>query len=107
MLERRREPRFRAALRVEISGTDAQREEFSERVIAINLSHNGALLWGVKAELRSGDRVVVRCLGRRVQLQVVWILEEGLDGSQVAVRRVHEEPCPWEEALPSATAVGH
>ena len=106
MLERRSEPRFRAALRVEISGTHAQREKFSECVVAINLSHNGALLWGVKAEVHSGDRVVVKCLGRKAQLLVVWVLEEGDDGAQVAVRR-HEGACPWEEALPSATAVGH
>jgi hypothetical protein len=106
MLERRNEPRVRAALWVDVSGTDAQREPFSQRVIAINLSLNGGLLWGVEAELRSGDVITVSYLERKALFQVVWVLEESAVGAQVALHRLAEQPCPWGEALPAATAAG-
>jgi hypothetical protein len=105
MFERRSEPRVRAALWVEVAGTDAQCEPFSERVIAINLSLNGGLLWGVEAELRSGDIITVTYLNRKAQFQVVWVLEESPVGAQVAVRRLAEQPCPWENALPTEVVV--
>ena len=102
MSERRSEPRVRAALWVDITGTDVHREPFSERVIAINLSEHGALLWGVEAELRSGDLITVAYNRRKAHFQVVWVLEESPIGAQVAVHRLPEQPCPWEEALPAA-----
>jgi hypothetical protein len=104
MSERRSEPRVRAALWVEVAGTDVQHEPFSERVIAINLSEHGALLWGVEAELRSGDVITVAYHERKGQFQVVWVLEESAVGAEVAVHRLAEQPCPWEEAL--AAGVG-
>jgi hypothetical protein len=106
MLEHRREPRVAAVLRVEISGKDAQQCPFLDQVLAINLSQNGALLWGVKAELRSGDGITVNYQGRQAQFRVVWILEERRAAVEVAIHRQPGEPCPWEEALPAAMLVG-
>jgi len=106
MRERRSEPRVRAALWVDITGTDAQREPFSGRVIAINLSRNGGLLLGVEAELRSGDVIAVAYRERKALFQVVWVLEESAIGAQVAIHRLADQPCPWEEALPAGAAAG-
>jgi len=106
MHERRSEPRVRAVLWVDISGVDVQREPFSGRVIAINLSRNSGLLWGVEPELRSGDAITVAFQERKARFQVVWTLEENAIGAQVAIHRLAQESCPWEEALPAAAAAG-
>lgn len=104
-MERRSEPRVRVAVRVLISGTDAQRDGCSEQVLAINLSRHGALLWGVKSELRSGDVLTLKYGKRSAQFQIVWVLEEaGGADQQVALRLLEEQDCPWEEALPAVQA---
>jgi hypothetical protein len=104
-MERRTEPRVRVALRVQVCGNDAQQEAFSETVLAINLSRNGSLLWGVQAELRSGGLVTIRYANRAALMRVVWVFDEDdVQGSQVALRLIKDQDCPWEEALPTPQA---
>jgi hypothetical protein len=104
-IERRREPRVRIAVRVQISGRDAQYEEYSEKVLAMNLSRHGALLWGVQAELEPGDILSLSYGQRSAQCRIVWVLDEARGtGSHVAVRLLQNQDCPWEEALPAHEA---
>ena len=104
-MERRSEPRVRVAARVLISGTDAQQDEYSEKVLAINLSRHGALLWGVNSELRSGDVLTLNYGQRSAQFRIVWVLEEARGArTQVALLLLQNEDCPWEEALPAVQA---
>jgi hypothetical protein len=106
MLERRKEPRMRMELRVRVSGSDAACEEFSEHVAATNLSRSGALLSKVKVELRCGDLLAIEYDGRQANFRIVWVLDAAAhEGSQVAVHRVGNRPCPWEKILQSAEAV--
>jgi len=105
MIERRSEPRVRIAVRVTVSGTDTRCEEFSESVVATNLSRGGALLSRVAAELRCGDLIAVRygvCLAR---FRIVWVLDMGNEGSEVAIHRLRGQPCPWEGVLPQPEMV--
>jgi hypothetical protein len=104
-IERRGEPRVRIAVRVQISGTDAQYEEYSEKVLAMNLSRHGARLWGVQAELQPGDVLRLDYGKHSAEFRIVWVLEERRGaGSQVAVRLLQNQDCPWEEALPAQQA---
>ena len=104
-IERRREPRVRIAVRVQISGRDAQYEEYSEKVLAMGLSRHGALLWGVQAELEPGDILSLSYGQHSAQFQIVWVLDEARGtGSQVAVRLLQNQECPWEEVLPAQQA---
>lgn len=107
MLERRSEPRVRSTLRVEISGVGAGCEKFSENVLASNLSRGGALLSGVQADLRCGGFILVRYGEHRAHFRIVWVLESGMGGNDVAIHRVPNERCPWEEALPHEETAGH
>ena len=104
-IERRSEPRVRIAVRVQISGTDAQSEEYSEKVLAMNLSRQGALLWGVQAELQPGDVLQLSYGERSARFQIVWVLEQKRRaGSQIALRLLQNQDCPWEAALPAQQA---
>ena len=104
-IERRGEPRVRIAVRVQISGRDAQYEEYCEKVLAMNLSRHGALLWGVQAELQPGDVLSLSYGQRFAQFRIVWVLDERRGtSSQVALRLLQNQDCPWEEALPAQQA---
>lgn len=101
MSDRRHEDRLRIELRVKVSGVDARCENFSEHALATNISRSGALLSKITAELRCGDLLIVEYGSRRAYYRIVWVLElGGHGGTRVAVHKVGERPCPWEELLP-------
>ena len=107
MIDRRHEERVRIELRVKVSGVDARCESFSEYAIASNISRSGALLSQIFADLRCGDLLVIEYDSRRAHYRIVWVLDSGTQsGSRVAVHRVGNRPCPWEELLPATEAVG-
>jgi hypothetical protein len=100
MSERRKQSRVRVELRVEVSGKDASSETFSQSAMASNLSRSGALLSGVAAVLRCGDRLSVKYGERQAKFRIIWVLDRGAhDGCEVAVHRLAESPCPWEAVL--------
>jgi hypothetical protein len=100
MIERRKGSRVRVELRAEISGMDAACETFSQSVRASNLSRSGALLRGVAAVLRCGDRLAVKYGEQRGEFRIVWVLDRGAhDGFEVVVHRLPNSPCPWEALL--------
>lgn len=100
MDERRQEHRVHVELRVKVSGADACCENFAEHAIATNISRSGALLSHIHSELRCGDLVAVEYGGRRAQYRIVWVLDsEGESGTRIAIHRVGNRPCPWEELL--------
>ena len=104
MDDRRQEHRVHIELRVKVSGVDACCESFSARALATNISESGALLSQINTELRCGDPVIVEYGGHRAQFRVVWILDSGVDGgARIAVHRMGNQPCPWEELLTGET----
>lgn len=106
MLERRNEVRLRIAVRVNVSGIDARCEGFSESVVATNLSRSGALLTGVQAELRCGDRIAVEYGSRTGHFRIVWVIDRGRpEGTQVAIHKLAAEECPWDAVLPVEEAI--
>jgi hypothetical protein len=106
MEERRREPRVRAEVWVEVSGSDARCENYRERVLATSLSRGGALLTQVHAELRCGDLIGVEFGGRHAYFRIVWVLSSGeSQGMQVAIHKLTSQACPWEKMLPAEPAL--
>jgi hypothetical protein len=101
MSDQRHEDRLRVELRVKVSGVDARCENFSEHALATNISRSGALLSKITTELRCGDLLIIEYRRRRAYYRIVWLLELGAHGgTRVAVHKVGERACPWEELLP-------
>ena len=74
---------------------DASCEDFSERVVATNLSRSGALLKNVDIELRCGEVIAIEYAHRQAYFRIVWVLNSGMpQGMQVAVHKLAESPCP-------------
>ena len=106
MMERRKEPRTRLSLPVTVSGTDAEGERFTTTATATSLSRSGALLTGLKAELRCGDMLAVEYEGRKADFRIVWFLNHGQRrAAKVAVHKPGPQPCPWEEVLSADPAL--
>lgn len=102
MEERRAEPRVRAEVWVEVSGSDASCVSYRERVLATSLSRSGGLLTNVRAELRCGDLVGVEYGGCYAYFRIVWVMSFGeRDGMQVAIHKLTSQACPWEKMLPA------
>jgi hypothetical protein len=106
MIDRRAEERVRIELRVKVSGVDVRCESFCEHALATNISRTGALLSHVTTELRCGDLLAIEYGSRRAHYRIVWVLNTGAEGMRVAVHRVGNRPCPWEELLPALEAIG-
>jgi hypothetical protein len=48
--------------------------------------------------------VVIEYGHHRARSRIVWILDAGVEGgSRVAIHRVGNHPCPWEELLAGET----
>jgi hypothetical protein len=106
MEERRKEPRVRAEVWVEVSGKDARCDSYRERVLAMSLSRSGALLTNVHAELRCGDLIGVEHEDCHAYFRIVWVLSSGeMDGMKVAIHKLTSQACPWEKMLPAEPAL--
>lgn len=100
LTEKRKEPRFKVSLTVQIWGKDAQSHEFCQDATAADISLRGALLTNIKQELRSGDLIGLRWQGRSARFRVVWTSIADVHGMRrVALHRLESEACPWLEAL--------
>src|SRR5664279_4180767 len=98
--ERRREPRFKVVLSVQIWGASAEGHEFSQQVLVSDISSRGALLLDFRQKLRCGDLIGLRCNRRTARYRVVWTDATDLAGVvRVALHRLESDDCPWPELL--------
>ena len=104
-IERRRELRAELELTLIVWGVDTRGERFVQEARARDISLSGALLCGLKAELRSGDVIGILYGAHKARYRVVWVRYEGTtDQMLVAVHRMPADTCPWLEVLAPETA---
>jgi PAS domain S-box-containing protein len=100
MIERRSESRIRVQLSVQIFGVDGNGTRFVRDVTASNISRSGALLTNVNLKLRCGDYLAIQYNEHRANFRVVWLCNSGETGHlKIAVHKVENQPCPWQEVL--------
>jgi len=103
-IERRRELRAGIELTLIVWGVDTRGERFVQEARARDISLSGALLSGLKAELRSGDVIGILYSARKARYRVVWVRYEGTtDRMLVAIHRMPADTCPWLEVLAQET----
>jgi hypothetical protein len=99
-IERRREPRTEVNLGLMVWGVDTEGERFLQEARASDISRSGALLSGLRAELRSGDVVGILYAGKKARYRIVWVRRDETSGKiQAAVQRFATDECPWQELL--------
>ena len=87
---RRKQGRTEAKLALKLWGTDASGKPFIDAVSTRNISAQGALLEGVKRQLKPGDAVGLTYQGQKARFRVAWVggagsEEQGLVGLENAV----------------------
>jgi hypothetical protein len=98
--DRRREPRIKADLPIQVWGVDTWGERFLQQAHARDISLSGALVSGLDSELRSGDVIGILYAGKQARYRVVWVRHSGsADKVQAAVHRFAPDECPWKDLL--------
>jgi hypothetical protein len=81
---------------VTIDGREKTGHEFTQKVVATNLSQSGALLSGITKQVRAGDLVWVEHAGTKSRFKVVWVRDsESHQLIQAAIHLLKTELCPW------------
>jgi PilZ domain len=99
-MDRRRNPRVTASLPVRIWGVDAHDLPFMQLASVKNLSSTGAVVHGMRRQIKPGEILEVQLDGEKAQFRVVWT---GMQGScsagELGLQRLASEPCLWGVAL--------
>jgi hypothetical protein len=98
----RREPRKASTLPVRIFGTDANGRPFSENVSTINVSHQGAAISGVKAQIKVGEIIGMTYRDTKARFCVKWVGQSGTPhAGQIGVLHLSPEKSLWDFPLPA------
>jgi hypothetical protein len=99
----RREPRTETKLPVRIFGTDANGQVFSENVFTLDISHSGAKLSGVQAQIKPGEIIGITHGQHRSRFSVKWVGRPGTpQAGQIGVLNVAPEKYIWDVSVPAA-----
>jgi hypothetical protein len=106
-MDRRRKPRVAAHLSVRVWGVDAYSLPFIELARVKNISGGGAVIQGLRRQVRPGQTLEVQSDEGKAQYRVVWV---GRIGSrregEVGVQTLPSEPDNiWEVNLERCTQV--
>jgi len=96
-----REARKEIRLAVRIFGTDAGGRIFSENVHTSNISHSGAELVGVQAELKVDDVIGLSYSGNKGRFRICWVGRPNTgDAGRVGVVNLAPDKVLWDVSTP-------
>ena len=105
-MDRRRKPRVAALLSVRVWGVDAHSLPFIELGRVRNIIGGGAVIQGLRRQVRPGQMLEVQSDEGKAQYRVVWV---GRIGSrregEVGVQVLPSEPDIWDVNLARCTQV--
>jgi hypothetical protein len=98
---KRREPRKLVDLPVRVFGTDREGKVFSENITAVEVSHNGARVKGLKAQVKIDEIIGATSGKNKVHFRVKWAGTAGTDSEgQAGLLNLSPERPFWDVALP-------
>ncbi len=99
-MDRRRSPRVTANLPVRVWGVDAHDLPFMQLASVKNLSSTGAVIHGLRRQVRAGEILEVQMDQEKAQFRVVWTGTPGTGkAGEVGLQSLASEPCLWGIAL--------
>jgi hypothetical protein len=99
----RREPRTQVQLPVRIFGTDQDGRPFSENVVTIDVSREGARLQGVQTQIKVGETIGLTHGANKGRFRVKWTGQAGSPShGQMGLQNVAPQKPLWDMALPAA-----
>ncbi len=99
-MDRRRNSRVSARLPVRIWGVDAHDLPFMQLASVKNLSSTGAVVQGVRRQIRPGEILEVQSDEEKARFRVIWTGMQGTESAgEIGLQRLASEPYLWEVAL--------
>ena len=99
-MDRRRETRIDVSLPVRIWGVDNYSCPFMQLARARNISSEGAVIQGMRAQMKPGEVVDVQYEGHKAQFQVIWAGGTGTPTEgEIGVEKLPAEPHIWDVNL--------
>lgn len=99
-MDRRRSPRVGAHLPVRVWGVDAHDLPFMQLASVKNLSSTGAVIHGMRRQMRPGEILEVQMDSEKAQFRVIWTGMPGTGSAgEIGLQRLASEPCIWTVAL--------
>ncbi len=90
-------------LPVRIWGVDANCRPFMQLATVRNISYNGALLEGMRSQLRPGEVVDLQYNQVRAEFMVVWAGKPGsYEQGELGLQTLPEQPSLWDSYLERA-----
>jgi hypothetical protein len=82
---------------VRIWGMDRYCRPFMQLATVRNISLQGAVLAGVRSQVKPGEMLDVQYDGLHAQFRVVWSGKPGsLEAGELGLERLPSEPCLWD-----------
>jgi hypothetical protein len=96
----RSERRIDIVLPVTLTTTDANGHSLEQEIMTVNVSENGALLTGIRGNLRLGSYVSLARLHRLEKFQIAWVGEENTPkAGQIGVSAVDPATSFWSDVV--------
>jgi hypothetical protein len=99
-MDRRREIRVDVSLPVRIWGVDDYSCPFMQLARVRNISGEGAVIQGMRAQIKPGEVVDVQYEGTKAQFQVIWAGKTGTrNEGEIGIEKLPAEPYIWDVNL--------
>jgi PilZ domain-containing protein len=99
-MDRRRNSRVTVRLPVRIWGVDAHDLPFMQLASVRNLSSTGAVIQGMRRQIKPGEILEMQLDEEKAQFRVIWTGQQGTDSAgELGLQSLASEPCLWDVAL--------
>jgi len=105
-MDRRQETRVDVTLPVRIWGITDHSSPFMQLARVKNISTAGAVIQGLRPQVKPGAIVDVQYDGLKAQFRVVWAGRHGSPREgEIGVEKLETEPCIWGVNLPRCVSL--
>jgi hypothetical protein len=102
-LPKRHGARLPVTLNVRIFGIDARGKAFHQAATTVDVSHSGARVTGLTAQLNPGDIVGLQSSGEKRRFKVSWT-SSNRDGTfQIGLHCIEKGSSPWKDRMQQVT----
>ncbi|GAC1433423.1 MAG: hypothetical protein NVS1B11_15860 [Terriglobales bacterium] len=106
-MDRRRTPRVETHLPVRVWGLDAYSHPFILMATARNISLSGAVIQGIRRQMRPGEIIEVQLENQKAEFRVVWVGRSASNREgEVGIEILPSEPCIWDVNLDQCCLAG-
>ncbi|MDP9160833.1 MAG: PilZ domain-containing protein [Acidobacteriota bacterium] len=99
-MDRRRSPRVETHLPVRVWGLDAHSLPFILMATARNISSSGAVIQGIRRQMRPGEIIEVQMENVKAEFRIVWVGRSASEREgEIGIEMMPTEQCIWDVNL--------